>query len=264
MIEHVHRLDIATYLTGAEGSTRRPPELSDDDLRSLYGYPGDPDRPWVRVNFVSSIDGAVAVEGASEGLGTPADKRVFGVLRELADVILVGAGTARTENYGGAHTDPDLARRRRESGLSEVPPIAVVTASGRVDPASRLLTDTVVPPLVLTSARADADNLARLRDAGARVEIVSDSAVPGTAVVAALQRRGLRRVLCEGGPGLFGTLTADGVVDELCLTTSPQLVAGAAGRIAISPAAHPTPMTRAHVLGDDDGTLLTRWVRRGV
>ncbi|MCL2533596.1 MAG: pyrimidine reductase family protein [Nocardiaceae bacterium] len=264
MIEHVHRLDIATYLTGAEGSTRRPPELSDDDLRSLYGYPGDPDRPWVRVNFVSSIDGAVAVEGASAGLGTPADKRVFGVLRELADVIVVGAGTARTENYGGAHTDPDLARRRRESGLSEVPPIAVVTASGRVDPTSRLLTDTVVPPLVLTSARADTDNLARLRDAGARVEIVSDSAVPGTAVVAALQRRGLRRVLCEGGPGLFGTLTADGVVDELCLTTSPQLVAGAAGRIAISPAAHPTPMTRAHVLGDDDGTLLTRWVRRGV
>ncbi|WP_430332239.1 pyrimidine reductase family protein [Rhodococcus sp. ACT016] len=263
MIEHVHRLDIATYFTRDEGSTARPPELGDDDLRSLYGYPARLDRPWVRVNFVSSIDGAVTVEGASAGLGTPADKRVFAVLRELADVVVVGAGTARTENYGGARTDPDLARRRVVAGLSEVPPIAVVTASGRVDPTSRLLTDTVVPPLVLTSARADSDNLGRLHTAGARVEVVSDGDVTGQAVVAALQRRGLRRVLCEGGPGLFGTLTADGVVDELCLTTSPQLVAGAAGRIAISPGAHPTPMTRAHVLGDDDGTLLTRWVRRG-
>lgn len=261
MIEHVHRLDIATYLTRDEGSTGRPPELSDDDLRSLYGYPVALGRPWVRVNFVSSIDGAVAVDGASAGLGTRADNRVFTVLRELADVIVVGAGTARTENYGGARTDPALAQRRRGSGLSEVPPIAVVTASGRVDPTSRLLTDTSVPPLVLTSTRADADNLARLRDAGARVEIVSDGNVTGTAVVAALQRRGLRRVLCEGGPGLFGTLTADGVVDELCLTTSPQLVAGRAGRIAVSPNANPTPMTRAHILGDDDGTLLTRWVR---
>lgn len=261
MIEHVHRLDIATYFTGHEGSRDRPPQLNDDDLRSLYGYPARLDRPWLRVNFVSSIDGAVAVDGASAGLGTPADKRVFRVLRELADAIVVGAGTARTENYGGARIGDEAAARRRAAGQSAVPPIVVVTASGRLDPTSRLFTDTSVPPVILTSSRADADHLARLRAAGGDVEIVGDDAVSGAAIVDELHRRGLLRALCEGGPGLFGTLTAEGVVDELCLTTSPLLVAGRAGRIAVSDATAATPMTRAHVVGDDDGTLLTRWVR---
>nr|WP_305095206.1 pyrimidine reductase family protein [Prescottella sp. R16] len=261
MIEHVQRLDFATYFTGKRADNGRPVPLDDEDLRSLYGYPADLDRPWLRVNFVSSIDGAVTADGASAGLGTPADKRVFGILRSLADAVVVGAGTARTEDYGGARitgADRDLRRAR---GQSEVPPIVVVTASGRLDPASRLFTDTAVAPIVLTSTRADAGQAARLRDAGADVETIADTAIGGAALVAALEARGLRRVLCEGGPGLFGTLLADGVVDELCLTTSPQLVAGGAGRIAVSPAACPTPMRRVHVLGDDDGTLLTRWVR---
>ncbi|RVW04000.1 pyrimidine reductase family protein [Rhodococcus xishaensis] len=261
MIEHVHRLDIASYLTRDEAGSNRPPELRDEDLRSLYGYPTPLDRPWVRVNFISSIDGAVTIDGSSARLGTPADKRVYDVLRELADVIVVGAGTVRAENYGGARTDDALAARRRDHGLADVPPIAVVTASGRLDPTSRLFTETAVPPLVMTSARLDAGDLAGLRTAGADVEVVSEGAITGSAIVAALRRRKLHRVLCEGGPGLFGTLIADGVVDELCLTTSPQLVAGGAGRIAVSASACPTPMTCVHVLGDDDGTLFTRWVR---
>ncbi|PTR26746.1 riboflavin biosynthesis pyrimidine reductase [Rhodococcus sp. OK519] len=239
----------------------RPPELGDEDLRSLYGYPDELDSPWFRVNFVSSIDGAVSVDGVSGGLGTPADKRVFTVLRELADVIVVGAGTARSENYGGAHTDTELAQRRTGSGLSAVPPIAVVTASARLDPTSRLFTDTTIPPLVLTSAAADATRLQHLRDAGADVQIVAEREVRGTDLVSALDQRGLRRVLCEGGPGLFGTLLEDGVVDELCVTTSPRLIGGTAGRISLSPTAVPTSMVPRHVLADADGTLLTRWVR---
>lgn len=257
----MHRLDIATYLTRPERGSVRPCELSDDDLRSLYGYPGELDGPCIRVNFVSSIDGAAAVDGVSAGLGTPADKRVFAVLREIADVIVVGAGTARSENYGGARTDPELAARRERAGLSAVPPVAVVTAGARLDPTSRLFTDTVVPPLVLTSATADPTRVRHLRDAGADIEIVAEREVRGPDLVAAFERRALRRVLCEGGPGLFGTLLADGVVDELCLTTSPFLVGGDTGRISLSPTAVPTAMTPAHVLADDDGTLLTRWVR---
>ncbi|WP_137724442.1 pyrimidine reductase family protein [Prescottella subtropica] len=254
MIDHVQRLDNATYFTRNE-------PLGDEDLRSLYGYPSGRGRPWLRVNFVSSIDGAVAVDGASAGLGTPADQRVFGILRELADAVVVGGGTARAEDYGGARMSAAEVERRRSRGQSDVPPIVVVTASGRLDPGSRLFTDTVVAPIVLTSARADAGQLTRLQDAGAEVAVIADAAVGGRELVATLRRRGLYRVLCEGGPGLFGALLADGVVDEVCLTMSPQLVAGAAGRIAVSPAASPTPMRRAHVLGDDDGTLLTRWVR---
>ncbi|QBJ98296.1 pyrimidine reductase family protein [Rhodococcus sp. ABRD24] len=257
----MHRLDIATYFTQNADGERSPSELTDDDLRSLYGYPSSLDSPWVRVNFVSSIDGAVTADGASAGLGTPADKRLFAVLRELADVIVVGAGTVRAENYGGARTDGVMAARRTRAGLSAIPPIAVVTASAALDPESRLFTDTEVPPLVLTSAAADRDRLARLREAGADIDIVAEHTVTGPAILAALAVRGLRRILCEGGPGLFGTLLRDGTVDELCLTTSPQLLAGGAGRIAVSPTANPTPMSRAHILGDADGTLLTRWVR---
>ncbi len=136
--------------------------LDDSDLRELYAYPPELTTPWLRVNFVSSLDGAVAVDGRSGGLGTPADKQVFGLLRELADVILVGAGTARTENYGGARTSEALRERRAAAGLSPVPPIAVVTASGNLDPGMRLFTDTVVPPIVFTSARCPRRSVAHL------------------------------------------------------------------------------------------------------
>lgn|SRR5574340_37432 len=259
----MHRLDIATNFTSAEpGGNQRPRQLTDADLRSLYAYPDPLDTPWVRVNFVSSIDGAVTVEGASAGLGSPADKQVFGLLRELADVIVVGAGTVRAENYGGARISDAGRRRRLARAAAPTPPIAVVSASARLDPRARLFSDTTVPPLILTGSGADPARIDELRDAGGDVVVLATPDVSPAALLAVLQERGLRRVLCEGGPGLFGTLLTEGAVDELCLTTAPLLVAGDAARIAASAHAAPTPMRRAHVLADDDGTLLTRWVRR--
>ncbi|MFE3292454.1 pyrimidine reductase family protein [Rhodococcus sp. NPDC059234] len=247
----MRQLDNATYLTA----------LDDDGLRDLHRYPDDLSAPWIRVNFVASIDGAVATNGTSGGLGTPADHRLFTILRELADVVLVGAGTVRAENYGGARTDPAQRDRRRARGQSDTPPIAVVTAGAHVDPSSRLLTDADVAPLILTCADAPADRRRALADAGARVLELGGSHVETAAIRSALGVLGLHRVLCEGGPSLFGQLLADDAVDELCLTTSPLLVGGASGRISSSPRAMATPMRRAHVLGDDDGTVLTRWVR---
>jgi riboflavin biosynthesis pyrimidine reductase len=70
-------------------------------------------RPWVRVNMISSLDGAIAVRGRSGTLGGPPDRRLFMVLRSLADVIVVGAGTMRTEGYGPAHLDDGLRASRR-------------------------------------------------------------------------------------------------------------------------------------------------------
>jgi 5-amino-6-(5-phosphoribosylamino)uracil reductase len=247
----VHQLDNATYLTA----------LDDDALRELHRYPGELSAPWIRVNFVASIDGAVTAGGTSGGLGTPADRRLFTILRELTDVVLVGAGTVRAENYGGARTDPAQRARRRARGQSDTPPIAVVTAGAHVDTSSRLLTDTDVAPLILTCSDAPADRKRALADAGARVLEVGRSRVDTAAIRSTLLDLGLRRVLCEGGPSLFGQLLADDAVDELCLTTAPLLVGGTAGRITASPLAGATPMRRAHVLGDDDGTVLTRWVR---
>ncbi|OZC99641.1 hypothetical protein CH275_21900 [Rhodococcus sp. 06-235-1A] len=258
-------LDIGTYFTSEQAHLARPAvgsELSDDAVRALHTYPNDLDRPWIRTNFVASLDGSVSADGASAGLGTPADARLFGILRELCDAVLVGAGTVRAENYGGVSLSTEAKARRVASGLAPVPTIVVVTASGSIDANSRLLTDTDVLPVVVTSAAADGSQVAALRSAGATVITVTGESVSTGDIVATLTDLGFLRILCEGGPGLFGQLVADGAADDLCLTISPMLVAGTAGRIAHSAGASEAPMHRAHVLGDSDGTLLTRWVRQ--
>lgn len=241
-------------------------DLTHDDLVRLYTYPAEISVPFVRVNFVTSIDGAVSVDGRSGGLGTPADKTVFGLLRDLADVVLVGAGTARTENYGAARTDAGLRTRLHHHGFGgdaqgTPPRVAVVTASADLDPNSRLFTDTGARPIVLTSTDAAADRKQRLRDAGAEVIEAGEHTLGANDIRDALGGLGLPRVLCEGGPGLFGEFIAAGAVDELCLTVSPLLVGGSAGRISHSPTGFPTPMRCRHLISANDGTLLTRWER---
>ena len=123
--------------------------LDDEALAAHYAYPDELAAPFVRVNFVCSADGAASVDGLSGGLGSAADQRVFGLLRQLAEVVLVGAGTVRAEGYRGA--------RRPTRGRDTPPPIAVVTGSAELDPASRLFTDTAVAPIVLTLPTAPAD-----------------------------------------------------------------------------------------------------------
>ena len=236
------------------------------DLVQLYTYPAALDAPWIRVNFITSLDGAVSVDGRSGALGRPSDATVYSILRDLADVVVVGAGTARAENYGGARTDSRRRMRLHHHGLGgsrdgAPPPIAVVTASAALDPQCRLFTDTTRPPLILTTAAADGDRKRILADTGAEVVEAGESTVTAADLRRVLAERGLLRVLCEGGPALFGELIGANAVDELCLTVSPLLVGGTAGRIAVSPNALPTPMCLRHALLDDDGTVLTRWER---
>ena len=222
-------------------------ELDDAALAAHYAWPEEVAAPVVRVNFVSSLDGAVTVDGRSEGLGTAGDKAVFLLLRELADVVLVGAGTVRTEDYRGA--------RRATRGRATPPPIAVVTGSADLDPAGRLFTDTTVPPLILTLESAPAARRSALAAAGGDV-VVLPRLTPD-ALLAELAGRGLLRVLCEGGPSLLGALQAADAVDELCLTVSPLLAGGDAGRIAHGPAGSPArPMALAGALLDEDALLL--------
>jgi 5-amino-6-(5-phosphoribosylamino)uracil reductase len=232
-----------------------PPPLVDDlddaALAAHYAWPDEPAAPYVRVNFVSSVDGAVTVEGRSGGLGTVADQTVFDLLRELAEVVLVGAGTVRTEDYNGVQVPT--------RGRATPPPVAVVTASAQLDPASKLFTDTVVPPLVLTLDSAPRERRAALAAAGGEV-VVLPRLTPDT-LLAELGRRGLNRVLCEGGPALLGTLLAADAVDELCLTVAPLLVGGDAGRIAHNPPG--PPPRRMALVGalHADGALLLRYRR---
>ncbi|MDQ4094057.1 MAG: pyrimidine reductase family protein [Actinomycetota bacterium] len=195
--------------------------LDDTALVAHYAWPDGLAAPYVRANMVSSLDGAVAVDGKTSGLGSAADLRVFELLRELAEVILVGAGTVRVENYNGA--------RRPTRGRDTHPPIAVVSGSAALDPDSLLFTDTFVPPLVLTLKSASEKCRDRVREAGG--EIVLLERLTPQAIIAELDRRGLHRVLCEGGPTLLGNFHEADAVDELCLTVAPLITGGGAGRI---------------------------------
>jgi 5-amino-6-(5-phosphoribosylamino)uracil reductase len=226
--------------------------LTADELAQAYAYPPGPAAPYVRMNFVASADGAAAAGGKSAGLGSDADRRVFGLLRELCEVIVVGAGTARTENYRGAR------RPSRVTGVA--PPIAVVTATGDLDPEAPLFTDTSVPPIVVTGTRCPQANRDRLRDAGAEVVVTDDDRVTPAGLLHALDARGLRRVLCEGGPRLFGDLISADAVDELCLTVSPVLAGGDAVRISGGAPGELRRMRLAGVVADRD-VLLLRYAR---
>jgi riboflavin biosynthesis pyrimidine reductase len=211
--------------------------LDDAEIARLYAYP-IADRPWVRSNFVATIDGAAhGADGVSGSLGGAADEQVFGVLRSLADVVLVGAGTARDEGYGPADV-----------------PIAVV--SRRLDVPSGLL---VPGTLVITTADAPAD---RIDELAGTVDVIAlgEGAIDWPAVLDQLAARGLDHVLCEGGPSLHGELVGHDLVDEICLTVAPVLAAGSAPRIAHTADALDRPMTLAHAIAADD-VLLTRWVR---
>ncbi|UOZ02458.1 dihydrofolate reductase family protein [Amycolatopsis sp. WQ 127309] len=234
-----------------------PGELTGADLEAIYAYPAALDRSWVQVNFVASADGAVEVDTTSAGLSHAADREVFLLGRDLCDVVLVGAGTARAEDYRGVRASAKRLERRRRLGLADVPPIAVVTRTADLDPHSPLFTDTIVAPIVVTTTGADTAHLA-----GAEVLRAGDEDVDLALALDLLAGRGLRRVDCEGGPRLFAGLIAADLVDQLCLTVAPLLVAGGAGRIAAGPAlAAPRALALASVLVEDGFTLLR--YRRG-
>lgn len=229
-------------------------DLDDAALADAYAYP--PDRLWVRANMVSSLDGSAVQEGRSGGLSGPADKRVFQALRGLADVVLVGAGTARAEGYRAPRAKPGVAESRTARGQRPAPVLALVSGRLELDPASPLFTG-AERTLLVTHAGSDA----AVRD---RFAEVADVIVAGTdrldvaRALAELADRGLTRVLCEGGPSLLADVVEAGRLDELCLSLSPKTVGGIGTRIL-----HGTAVDVSYDLGhllEEDGALFARYV----
>lgn len=234
--------------------------LDDDALVARY-EPGA--AHWLRVNFVTSLDGAVSVRGYSAGLSGPADKRVFGILRMRCDALLVGAGTLRHERYGAIRLDERHRAWRRDHGLAEHPTLVVVSRLLALDPAGSLFADAPVRPIVLTHRDAPAHRRARLEPV-ADVLACGDHEVDLAGALAALRERGLRQILSEGGPQLLGALTHADLVDELDLTLSPLLAGPGAGRITAGPQPVDDAVRRMalrHVLHCDD-VLILRYDRR--
>ncbi|WP_405775967.1 pyrimidine reductase family protein [Streptomyces sp. NBC_00859] len=239
-------------------------EWSLDELAEAYAYPAGAgtDRAWLRANMVSSLDGAAQHEGRSQPISTATDMRIFGTLRGLADVVVVGAETARLEGYRPARARDAFAERREAAGQGPAPAIAVVSRSLELDFSLPLFTAPLVPTLVITGAGAAADRMDEARRAGARVVIAGDAgAVDPARAVRELAALGFRRLLTEGGPRMLGQFVAAGVLDELCLTLSPVLTSGDAQRIVGGPGlAVPDRFTLAALL-EEAGFLFARYVR---
>lgn len=201
-----------------------------DELVAAYAVV-DRTTPHLRANFVASLDGSATLGGLSGGLNDEWDKQVFDTLRMLADVVVVGAGTLRTEGYGALLLEPPAVAWRRAHGLPDHPVLAAVSSRLALDPEAPMFTGAASRPLVLTHSDAPADR----RRALAEVADVLDcghSAVEPAVLRRALAERGLSQMLCEGGPTLFGALVAGDAVDELCLSLSDVLAGGSGPRIS--------------------------------
>ena len=208
----------------------------DGEVRELYAAPRT---PWLRVNMVSTVDGAATgEEGTSKSINNEADKEVFDLLRSLADVLVVGAGTIRTEGY-------------------DVPsmPLVVVSRSAEIPetlreaPAGRILmaTCSTAPNLAAAQDQLGNDN----------VLVLGVRRVDLAALKARLAERGYADILSEGGPHLLRDLLDEGVADEVCTTIVPRVVAGSHRRITDGPPVD-VPL-RLRTLLEQDGTLLARW-----
>jgi riboflavin biosynthesis pyrimidine reductase len=211
----------------------------DEQLAALYAPPS---LPWLRVNMVSTADGAATGAGGVTGsINNTVDKRVFHLLRRTSDVIVVGSGTARAEGYGPA-----------------VAPLLLVSRSGDVPERLR----GAPAGLVLLATTEDSPGLRESRRllGEENVLVLGRSSVDLGALRGALVDRGLRNILCEGGPHLLADLLTAGAVDELCLTQVPQVVAG--GHPRITAGAEVDRALDLRLLLEESGTLLGRWFVR--
>lgn len=221
-------------------------DLDDESSRErLLEYYRPPADEWLRLNLVASISGSAAgYDGTSETLTSRSDRRILGVIRELSDVVLVGAASVRAEGY-------QLPRRSR---------LAVVTASGDLS-GHRL--GTADPALVTVVCGASAIHKVRetLGDAEILTVATDDGRIGMTDLVAALRHAGYASIVCEGGPGLAGQLLAASLIDDLCLSTSP--VVGDVRLPLLDGEGLPDhAATLAHVLIDDGSFVFARWSLR--
>lgn len=239
------------------GPTTGP--LDADEVVAAYPWPGG--RRWLRAMMVTTLDGAAAgPDRLSGSISGKADKLVFDAVRRHADAVLIGAETLRAERYGPMPAREEDAEARRAQGLAPAPQLAVVSRSLDLPWDEPVFAESALPVLVLTDDAADPERVARASASSEVVIVPSDDAPQ--AFVEVLEQRGLRRIVCEGGPTLLRHLVAADLVDEADITVSP-VMAGT----GTSPDTRRLPSVvgfdLVHVL-TADGFLMGRYVRPDV
>ncbi len=204
-------------------------ELSPDQVAAAYPWPES--GPWVRAMMVTTLDGAAAgPDGLSGSISAPADQLVFNAVRRFADCVLVGSGTLRAEQYTPMRAKPADAGTRASRGQLAAPVLAVVSGSLNLPWELPMWTESTQRPMVITGQSAEPELLAQARQ---YADVMVLTQVTPDAIVAGLTQRGLRRIVCEGGPRLLNDFVRGDRIDELDITISPTMAGTAA-----------TPMTK--------------------
>jgi riboflavin-specific deaminase-like protein len=228
------------------------PELLASGLR--LGDRARAERPYLALNMVSTLDGKATIEWRTKGLSSELDRRLFHQLRTQVDAVMVGAGTLRAERYGRIAKSEELRERRVSEGLAREP-LAIIV-SGRLNlPADLPLLQEPEQEVVIVT-RSDAE----LRGTAARIEYVRTGNDLALLMGKLRDERGVRSVLCEGGPTLNFHLLAAGLVDELFLTLGAKLSGGAAALTIVAGRDLVEPVELGLVwVAEGAGDLFTRW-----
>lgn len=198
-------------------------QLAGLDLEDL----AHPDRPYLVLNFATTIDGRAAISGRSGPIGSETDTEMLQRLRTRVDAVMIGAGTMRAERYGRIVSDPDLRAYRERTGLAHDPVAVIVSNRMELPWDAGLFTDGGGRVVVFTASEEEPPETAT------PVTVVRhpDGVELDRALGWLLAERGIRSVLCEGGPTLHGRLREGGLADELFLTIAPKIAGGEGPRI---------------------------------
>jgi riboflavin biosynthesis pyrimidine reductase len=191
------------------------------EAQVVAAYPWPSGRRWVRAMMVTTLDGAAAgPDGLSGSISGAADQAVFAAVRRYADAVLIGAGTLRAERYTPMRAKEEDADARRAQGLAAAPRLVIVSGSLDLPWTEPVFTDSTLPPLIVTGTDAGPAKVARVPESCEVVTLPGDTVDPA-GILGALEERGLRRIVCEGGPSLLHDLVASGMLDEADITVSP-------------------------------------------
>ncbi len=210
-------------------------------------------RPYLVLNMVSNLDGKASFGGRTAPISSPLDRELFHHLRTQADAVMAGAGTVRAERYGRIVKSDELRAKRTSEGLEADALAVVVSASLALDPKTPMLQDPDQRVVIATESDRELEGVS----AQVEYERTGDD-LP--LLMARLRERGVRSILCEGGPTLNSYLLAAGLVDELFLTLNPKIAGGAAALtiVAGKELVDPTELEPVSV-AEGDGDLFTRW-----
>lgn len=233
-------------------------DLDDDQVLAAYPWPDADGERWVRAMMVTTLDGAAAgPDGLSGSISGAADEAVFSAVRRLADAVLVGAGTLRSERYGPMVADPADAAARAASGQGSAPTLVFVSGTLDLPWTDPVFSDSTHTPIVMTSEEVSAEALAVAHQHSEVVQLPGE--VEPAQILAELERRGLRRIVCEGGPSLLESLVAQNLLDEADITVSPTF-AGTAMTPRTSGLVEVAQFELQHVL-TRDGFVMLRYTR---